>query len=616
MIPTLETDSAAPLRANAGYRPKLDTAARPNVDASRVMDGMRGLVAANKAQEVDPSSFVNAAGAPAKAVAAGLDVVSKLAEARMRANEEKAMLEFDSDVDIANASFDQFKSKNQTNTAAWKPEAEKIAAGVLKKWADPAVRGSVREKMHLRLNTWSKTLGINAETQGAATDFEVTKRAGLTRSSDLRAMGRVKEAADLIPRMKESGVFFPHELEHEHNLNLMAGADLAVKQLNAESTRLASMGDYAGAKALISSAEKPEAMAEDQWQRSKEGALRGLDKQQQDTDANMLLNDNPKLLQDLLTMPDKFTALSPQEKSDLQVKADGARERAAQMQVQEAKRALDLLPADKLKDAKPEALGVELDQLTPWHRKVVEQDIAIRQGSASLDDEGQYLDDLSQVEQYDAERDPQGTAAARAELAFASRYSEGGPYYKRLMDKLKAKLEPDESASPALEAAKASIFQSAEQAAMVPEMIGGKQVVEKPKDKLVAKEVVVSGFSNTTRWLTAPFGGLLLPTAQYGPNGETVAVKENNGKPVPVTRKDEVLLKASQAKAKAVTEQLEREYANPETRKKWDADSVLIERRKLELMRAANLPAMPNAAMGPSAALFPVNAEQLAKGSK
>jgi hypothetical protein len=192
------------------------------------------------------------------------------------------------------------------------------------------------------------------------------------------------------------------------------------------------------------------------------------------------------------------------------------------------------------------------------------------------------------------------------------------------MDKLKAKLEPDKSMSPDLEAAKASVFQSAELAAEVPETINGKQVVKKAQDKLVAKEGIVSGFSATTRWLTAPFGGLLLPAAKYGPSGETETVTENNGQPVPLTRKDEVLLKTNLAKARAVTEQLEREYANPETRKKWDADPVLMNNRKRELMKAQKLPVVQSATVGASAVLVDpegagykqMSAEQLAKGTK
>ena len=386
-----QTDVNAPLRGNAAYKPALDNLRRPRVSADNVVSGMRQLGQAVKADTVDPSSFERSAGALGaigeavmRAGGVGLALVDKHKEAK----ERKALLEIDLAKDIANASIAAFKDKNPNNTAAWVKETDRVTSELLSRWKDDERLGkAAKEELALKLNTWRKVSMIGAETDMVKADFASVKQGYLTRGNDLRRMGRVEEAKALEPGMKNSGVFEPYELEHESTLNLMASADEAVKQLNAESARLASMGDYAGAKALIGGAQKPEAMNEGQWQSSKEGALRGLDKQQQQQDANMLLNDDPKLLQEMLAMPGKFDAYSPQERSDLKAKADSARERAAQMQVQDAKRALDLLPTDKLKDAKSDALGVEVDQLTPWHRQLVEQDIAIRQGKASLDDD-------------------------------------------------------------------------------------------------------------------------------------------------------------------------------------------------------------------------------------
>jgi hypothetical protein len=140
---------------------------------------MRQLGQAVKADTVDPSSFERSAGAMGaigEAVARAGSVVGGLAAARIKARSDKAVLETEAEIEVANASLAKFMKLNRNNTALWRPEADRLTNEVLnRRLADPRLTEADKERLGLRLETWQKTTAIHADTQGAIADFGAVK---------------------------------------------------------------------------------------------------------------------------------------------------------------------------------------------------------------------------------------------------------------------------------------------------------------------------------------------------------------------------------------------------------------------------------------------------------
>jgi hypothetical protein len=163
--------------------------------------------------DTDVTQGYRALGAVGDAVMRAGSVIGAKVKARQDAREQKAILEAESEIDIANASLSTFYQKNRSNTAAWVPEAERLTADVAGKWSnDPRLTNEGRERLALRLKTWAETTRIHADGQGAIADFGETKGAFGQRIRSLMDGRRYDEVENLLPQLEASGVYYDFEV--------------------------------------------------------------------------------------------------------------------------------------------------------------------------------------------------------------------------------------------------------------------------------------------------------------------------------------------------------------------------------------------------------------------
>lgn len=601
-----QTDVNAPLRGNAAYKPALDNLSRPRVSADNVQRGMQQLGQAVKVDTVDPSSFERAAGAMGpigEAVARAGSVVGAAAAQHIKANSDLAILGAKGDQDLAEEQLRKVFSTRQNETAAFVPEAQRLTDEVAKKWLnDPRLTKADKARLAVELATWSEKQKIGADTFAKVTVNSQLKQGFTQRFQDLRSMDRPDEAKALLPQAQASGVFFPHELEHENNLNIMAGAEQQVKQLNAEATRLQSMGDHTGALALVQSTEAPEGMAADQWEKRKKSAVLQIEQRRDEADASIMMDSDPKLLQESLAIPSRFAALPPQRRAELVRQANVAREQAANYQTEQAEREVSLMPLDALKDWTPDKLPKDkTEQLTDWHRARLLAARDMRLGKSQVDSEAMYQEGAAWLSQYDPAQDPDGLAAMRAETSYRQLFTESGPYFKRLKEGLDAKLKSDpDKAPPELQGIMASVVNAARQSAIESvKDAQGRPLYRDAREVQIQDGFTTSGYNNIVRFTLFPFGGLFLPSEQKNP--AYIKELENNGQLVPLTKANETLESLRVKAANAVNEQLLKEWQNPKTREAWQSNPEAIHARKRLLMSQHGLPVVP--LPGPSASI-------------
>lgn len=524
LIPTLQADVNAPLRANEGYRPALDRSQRPNVSSGQIEQGIGRLVKANMPDTVNPEPFVSTAGTAAKAIGQGIGIIGQVAEERIKAREQKAVMEAEAELDIASESLSTFFAKNRTNTSAWVPEAQRVTGEILGKWKDdPRLTREGRERLKLRLDTWAKTTVIHADSQGASADFQETRAAFNESFRGKLRLGDVAGAASIYGEASQSPLFLPSEkVGMEMDLKVAQQHD-QIRQLNNEVTRLGAAGDFSAARELVTTAEPPVGMPLDQWQRAKDDSLLAIQTNESEQVAKMLILQDPKQLQEMLTKPESFPGLSPIRRAEIEQQALGARERAADMQSMEVLRSLNMLPPDKLETADVTKLGVEIDQLTPWHLRQIETEKALRLGKAKVDDQGRFEKDLAQIMAYDPAKLGETKAAiaeTRTQQWIDSMYT--GAMHKRLseeLDKRAAQKVDGPDIGPVMAELSALVSGPKEKPLTDAQ---GRQVYRDPK----------------TLGKTAPQSETFFGIDWLNPDS-TYDVVENEGQPVPITTKVE-----------------------------------------------------------------------------
>jgi hypothetical protein len=552
----------------------LDRLQRPTVNLSGVRQAVGQLGAASQMplDNNDVTQGYRALGAVGEAVMRAGSVIGAVAMKRQEATDRRLVNQAQSAMDMAAMEFKAWQAENQNSPEAWTAEAQRRSADLLKPFMEmKELSKSAKDDLALMGQSWAGRFTKSVEIDATKAVFSLAAGSYQDRANRAYDQGDAAAGDAAIDEATTLGYFHPTVAE-----SAKANGKLKT-EAKAEAQRFDDLLGFADEKPL----EAP-------------GLIEQYHKEGKITSAQKLRLDNVR-----------ESAVN--------------RERAKDNEVIKAAFMGGKLkePADL--EAFPYLTEGDKAEWTAQLKKPV------------MNDGEEYDSVLASIAKYDPSKDETGWEGAAISSRISQKFTLG--YEKALSEKLDLKLNPDDSVSKDFAAATKSIFEAAEQASMAPltETVDGvmRPVMReaKPVGDLPEVETRTKKTFMGIDWLN-PDTVTKRNQARLYEGGEAVEL-DGDGKPKakpmrPVMAPEANALKANNAKAKAVSEQFEREYANPATRKKWDADPVLMETRKLELMRAAKLPVVPSAIIGPSASLVDptgagyraMTAEELAKGSK
>lgn len=563
--------------------PVLDRERRPNVDLSGVISatGKLGQASQMPLDNTDYGQQWEALGAVGKAVMQAGGVMQALAVKEQQAKDDTALNELTLEHEARAGEYAAWRAENPNAVDQFSAEAEKLTKGMQEAWAKrQGLSPQAREKIDLMNRSFTQRMGINARTGAAQVRFGQAADSYGLRWQRAYADGNVAEGDRLVDEARGAG----YVGETPALRAKWEGADEALKgqvsALDAQADSMIASGNAEGARQLWREFTPPAAVAK-RGEEIRTRALTAIEHkalvQEDHTQVEEWEATDPRGgLAKLDTLKHYPEAMKHQARKVL----ESAAEREAREQVIQAQRALDLLPSLALSKARPENLGVKLDQLSDWHRAGLAQMIKDRQNKdpAVYEDRARTL--LAQAAAWVPLDDPEEESIrmGRFEMATNSLPPE---LQSKVLDRLKAtEQEPSE-----LVAVKAYTLEAAKKAAEVPVTgPGGEQLYRDAK--AIGKTATVDG------WIWDSGG---------------TEIKENGDKPVPLTQVDPVKAKGSAAAAQRVNEALQREFLR--NKEAWTNNPELMRKRHGQLMEAEGLPLLPVQEVAyPS--LFPPGMEQ------
>ncbi|SKB08726.1 hypothetical protein SAMN02745166_05009 [Prosthecobacter debontii] len=425
LIPLLPTSTAPLTDAPATV---FDRERRPTVDTRGVQQAMLRYNEASKMPLMDPAvgaAPYEALGSVGRALTHTGDMLVTLAIKKQEGTDKRLIHTAQSAMDQATTDFQVWQAQNPNSPEQWPTEAQRRAQETIQPYLEmKELSSSGKADLQLISQAWSKQFLGGVDLAATKQTFGLTKQSYLNRSRSAFAKGdRVSGNASLNEAVS-GGYLAQPEAEAYRMDGQMQATMVQLEQLQAESDRLLAMQDVKGAKKLWEEAPIPTDLTQPKFETARKSALTDIDYRHavaEDLRAVSFLADTDPVqgiaqLQD----PQQFTYLDPAVRADELSKMRVAREAAAQDEMVAAKRAIDLLPADKLASATVESLGVTMKQATPWHRAMIADSLKAKQGSVNYEERSLQL--LAAAGSFASSGNPDLDlmAAARIELAAAS----------------------------------------------------------------------------------------------------------------------------------------------------------------------------------------------------
>lgn len=212
IIPRLQ----APGPLNAAPAPVLDRERRPTVDSSREIAAVGALGKAGQMPLDNNDYTLRGMGAVGDAVMRAGSVMGAMANKAIEEKSRTALIEAQTEMDVANDVNGAFYSQNRNNTDAWVSQASKTAEDLKSRLLkDERLTRTDRERLGVQLDSWSKKQIIHAQTNGAAVIYANSKASLTSRIESLRSQNRFDELPPLMDQAKASGTFYEWELEDQ-----------------------------------------------------------------------------------------------------------------------------------------------------------------------------------------------------------------------------------------------------------------------------------------------------------------------------------------------------------------------------------------------------------------
>lgn len=562
----------------------LDRERRPTLDTRPVQQGLREFNQANRMPLTDPRAMAapyDALGSVGKAVMQTGSIFGALAQKKQDSTDRRLINTAQMAMEDAKAQFGLFQEQNPNKPETWSAEAQRLAGETLKPFLEmKEMSGTAKADLKLMAGSWQKRFTISAETESTKANFGLTQKSYVNRANRAFLSGNIAAGDAALNEAVGGGYLALPEADGMKIAGGLTAVSEQVKQLRAESTRLVAAGQVDAARKLWTEVDAPEddaAKASFQIQRT--DALTDIDYRHavnaESQQLSLLAETDPteglKQLEDVA----KFTHLSPPARAEAIGKMKLAREVSAQDEVTQAKRAIDKLTPDQLKDAKLETLGLDMKQATPWHRKLIEAAIEDKRSTVDFESRFSALWAAAGEFQLSGDVDADAIAAARLEtMATTLKPAYRDRVLKRLDDAQKQSGTAPVTGAAIAEATKMAFRENA--FGMLPNVVREPKVVgQTPVEK-------------DAGWFWFDKGG--------------DDVKENDGKPVIVETADPVALAATNEKLKRATDQLEREAKLPKN-KDWTTDDARNRMWELMLKEGAKIDQGP--ALGPNPLLQP-----------
>ena len=490
------------------------------------------------------------------------DIVNR----RKVAEAEIALAQSSNDLAVAVAETD--------DETQWLDVTNKYVAKVQQTLLDDAKLSPIaREEIARRVGMWSTRMQGEAQlnsfdrSRKKAVD---TMQAGYMMAMDARDW---RKADEFSSEMLRSGLISQTEgarmklgIRSEQKKTIDVQADTLITQGRADAAKRL----YEGAGDLFNPDELANRMAKVEF-----GAMRV---QQLGEIGELDLTDPAKGLQ--MLADGAWPNVTGEDRAKAAVQLRKTKEYFAADEVDQAKKALALLPADKLEGATIESLGVDLKNAEPFHKLVIQtllDDRRQKDPKLLAQRQDSLFNELyAQAGAWRPDSDPmrEELAAARFEIMADTLPPE---MKQRLVDRRKAASGegPDRDGvgitGPAIaEAHAAAIEGGAFGDVTSPVLKDGLPVYREPQKKAIGTITE----PNATKKL---FG-----IDSLWPDGpKTTEVFENDGKPVPLTEVDPVKKAEAERKFQLAKEQLEREAKMPQN-KGWTTEDARL--RMLQIM--------------------------------
>lgn len=615
IIPRLQTPG--PLAQIAA--PVLDTARRPTANFGGVIDAVGRLGSASQMplDNNDVSQGYRAMGAIGDAVMHAGSVAGALVAKNQEATDRRMINEAQAAMDDAQLQFRAWQEANPNAPESWAEEAAKRSEGLLKPFLEmKEISKSAKSDLQLMGQSWQRRFVGGVQIDGTKANFSLTRKS-YELGADSAYLRGDRDAGDAkIAEAVRLG--YLHEVDGvgAQMQGRQTATSTQLEQLRAQSGAALQAGDVDGARKMWREAELPTDDTAPHFAAVRTSVLADIDyrhavNQELDALSGLGTTDPAEGLRQL--KDGKFPRITGTDRAKAAEDLRRAQESQANQAVESARRAVLMMPEDKLKDAKPDALGIDLKQASPFHVAMIESMIEERKIKDPVALAARQNSTFAEL--YAAAGAWQPVGDDQAEALRMARFDMAADQLppemkKRLIDRRDAALGGDAAVTvtgPAIAEARKLAMDGAFGAVTKPVLADGLQVYRDPKE---IGTVTRSGVGQTLfglDWLNPD-------------NDWTEKAMENDGKPVPVTEVDTVAKANSDRLVEQAQAQLERESKLPKN-KEWTPDDARL--RMLEIMRAmgANIApgytpsALPQPELGPNPLLPPLSADDLRRNA-
>lgn len=525
--------------------PALDRERRPNVDASGIVQSMQKLANASALPEVNAEPFVAAAGAMGKAIGGALmqtgDLVTAVAVKHRQERSRIALIQAEGEMSRAGTQLSGFYEQHRAETGRWIPEADRLTKETLTKLQSlQDLTGEDKARLLANGIEWRKGLLAHAQSRSMETDFRASRDLQRTRMESLRAQGRIQEADQALQESDASGLFFEHEIEAEKEGNRSAGASLDLQRATTAALDPISRNLDEARRIIKESPHIPESAKALELAKLEAGHATAAERDE----VQALTYKDPAKAEELLNDPTRFPRLSPGDRAAAKEDAMRARHFMGQAAVSQGKEFVDMLNPKELAGLTPEGLekalaedkgelGRNWAQTSAHDRFAAKTYLAVKQGKARMNDEGEFMRAATAIDLLPAGNDAKSQLEAATVMQLVGvKFS--GAYLEALQERFeKHTKSPEEGlylTGPAL--AQLDKWIDAGAAGVVDKPVldkAGNQIFRDPKTLGKSTQAGQTRFG--LDWLNPD---------------DAKDVKENDGKPIPLTEPDPI------AKARAI----------------------------------------------------------------
>jgi len=499
------------------------------------------------------------------------NVVYDIQQKAKRANDVTNLTTASLRMNEAQMQFAEFQQKNP-NEADWLPEWKNIETKLQGEIGAMPLTPDARAQLTNRFSTWSTNGTINVQAQAFKQAGVRMDALGETAKRQSFETGNTKIYDDHVDAAVNAGLVLP-----EVGANLKAKNADEVKRkriadLNAQIPLLnqaAKGGDKSALERLVKINDELRdlgAVSGEQAKLYDEVVIKGVKAQQEVQDLLVLANDNPDMAAELAVVKELEGKITGQDRVNIEREAYQSKAFKRRDAVNKYKERLalhDIPSADELKQD---------TSLTDFDRASI---AALATGS--VNDPAEFESALTAAMSFDPSKyvDPREavTAATQMEASFEARFD--GPYLDNLRSELTKRRDRDAAAptsetdiGPAMQQLEESIKQGGLFPLERPVLQDGKPVMQDPKK---------IGFVTKPGWL-------------WGQN--QTDVKENEGKPVPLTEVDRVAVEKAAAIQREIRRTLESEV---KAGKLKDQSEITARMYDLSTMRGIKVkPVKPN----------------------